>query len=160
MFEVGDKIIYPMYGAGVIEGIEEKERDHQPEKYYIIHIPNGNMRISLMAKKSEPVGLRSVLCQQDILAVLQEMETYVPVSSDNWNQRYKENLEKIKTGKLDMVTQVVKCLTEREKLRSLSSVEKKMLNTAKQIALSEIVYSCEIDIKKAEELLANSVSNC
>lgn len=160
MFEIGDKIIYPMYGAGVIEGIEEKQRDNQPEKFYIIHIPNGNMRISLLAKKSEPVGLRSVLCQDEILQILDHIFQYTPVSSDNWNQRYKDNLEKIKTGKLEMVAEVVKCLTGREKQRGLSSVEKKMLNTARQIVISEIVYSCEIDVKKAEELLANSLANC
>lgn len=160
MFEVGDKIIYPMYGAGVIDDIEEKDRDNKQEKYYIINIPNGNMRISIMARKSEPVGLRSILGQEEIAKALRDLADYVPVSSENWNQRYKDNLDKIKTGKLDMVAEVVKCLLGREKIRGLSSVEKKMLNTAKQIVLSEIIFSYNIDTEKAEELLANSVSNC
>ena len=79
---------------------------------------------------------------------------------ENWSLRYKDNLEKLKTGKLDMVTEVVKNLNEREKRKKLSSIEKKLLNTAKQIVLSEIIYSYEIDTEKAEELLANLVLNC
>ena len=160
MFKVGDKIIYPMYGAGVIEEIEEKERENQKEKFYIIRIPYGNMRICLMAKKSEPVGLRLIYPQEEIAQALNSIYHYVPESSENWNQRYKDNLEKMKTGRLEMVAEVIKCLSGREKQRGLSSVEKKMLNTARQIVLSEIIYSYEIDSKKAEELLANSVSNC
>ena len=79
---------------------------------------------------------------------------------ENWSLRYKDNLEKLKTGKLDMVTEVVKNLDEREKRKKLSSIEKKLLNTAKQIVLSEIICSYEIDTEKAEELLANLVLNC
>lgn len=160
MFEVGDKIIYPMYGAGVIEDIEVKDYDGSAEKYYVIQIPNSNMKIRLMTTKSERMGVRQVGDKEEIEKVFREVSEKEMEVSENWNQRFKENLEKIKTGKLSDVTEVVKVLDAREKQRGLSSVEKKMLNTTRQIVLSEIIFSYEIETEKAEELLANLLLNC
>ena len=78
----------------------------------------------------------------------------------DWNQRYKDNLEKMKTGKLFEVVEVVKSLYDREKSKGLSSNEKKLLSAGKRIVLSEIIYSYNIDLEKAEDLLANLVLNC
>ncbi len=160
MFEIGDKIIYPMYGAGIIEDIEVKDYDGSAEKYYVIQIPNNNMKIRLMTTKSERMGVRQVGDREEIAKVFREVSEKDMTVSENWNQRYKDNMEKIKTGKLSDVTEVVKNLDAREKQRGLSSVEKKMLNTARQIVLSEIIFSYDIGVEKAEELLANLLLNC
>lgn len=160
MFDVGDKIVYPMYGAGVIEEIEESEKSGTKEKYYVIQIPNGNMKIKLSAKKSETMGLRKVEKQDVMIEIIKEASQKTIDMAENWNLRYKENLEKIKTGKLEEVAEVVKNLNKRETERGLSGVEKRMLNNAKQIIISEIIYSYEIEKEKAEELLAKLLFNC
>lgn len=162
MFEIGDKVIYPMYGAGIVENIEVKERQEKQEKFYVIYIPNGNMKISVVAKNSEALGLRPVGAKEEISEILQEAAEKEKEQkiSENWNQRYKDNVEKIKTGRLLQVAEVVKSLNTREKQKGLSNVEKRLFNTAKQIVLSEIAFSYEIEKEKAEELLANLVLNC
>ena len=160
MFQIGEKIIYPMYGAGVIESIEQDFHGTKMEMYYIIQIPKNNLKIRLIANKSEQLGVRAVANKEEVEKALEYVGTKKIVMPENWSLRYKDNLEKLKTGKLDMVTEVVKNLDEREKRKKLSSIEKKLLNTAKQIVLSEIICSYEIDTEKAEELLANLVLNC
>lgn len=160
MFQEGDKIIYPMYGAGVIEKIEEKDLKMGSEKYYNIYIPNCNLKIRLRAEKSDPVGLRKIGGRKEIAEILCSVAGTTASKSENWNQRYKDNLEKLKTGKLFEVLEVVKSLDDRDKNKGLSSSEKKLLNTAKQIVLSEIIFSYNINKEKAEDLLANLVLNC
>ncbi len=160
MFQVGDKIVYPMYGAGIVEELEEKEKDGIYEKYYVINISNGNLKIKLSAKRAPNMGLREVAKKSEVIEAIKmaaEKEIEMP---DNWNQRYKDNLERIRTGQILQVAQVVKTLNTREKRRGLSGVEKKMLNNARQIIVSEIVLSHDIVKEKAEELLANLLLNC
>lgn len=156
MFKKGDKIVYPMYGAGIIENIEDSG---EGEKYYNITLPNGNLKIRLSSKKADTIGLRMVSEQDEILEVMDNVSKSNIISSDNWNQRYKENLEKIRTGRLEAVAEVVRNLNSREKLRNLSGAEKKMLNNARQIILSEISLSNDIVKEKAEELLAKTLLN-
>lgn len=160
MFQIGEKVVYPMYGAGVVESIEQDLHGTKLEMYYIIQIPKNNLKIRLIANKSEQLGVRAVANKEEVVKALEYVGAKKITMPENWNLRYKDNLEKLKTGKLDMVTEVVKNLNEREKRKKLSSIEKKLLNTAKQIVLSEIICSYEIDTEKAEELLANLVLNC
>lgn len=160
MFQIGEKVVYPMYGAGVVESIEQDLHGTKLEMYYIIQIPKNNLKIRLIANKSEQLGVRAVADKEEVVKALEHVGAKKITMPENWSLRYKDNLEKLKTGKLDMVTEVVKNLNEREKRKKLSSIEKKLLNTAKQIVLSEIICSYEIDTEKAEELLANLVLNC
>lgn len=160
MFEKGDKIVYPMYGAGIVEEIEEKTISGVTELYYSIDIPNGNMKIMLSTKKAQAVGLRKVDCQENIEQIIHDVAAMPLTVAENWNQRYKDNLQKIKSGKLIEVAEVFRNLMLRDQKRGLSSAEKKMLNSAKQIILSEIIFSHNIEKEKAEELLAKSLFNC
>lgn len=151
MFSVGDKIVYPMYGAGVIEDIEEKEVMGNKNLYYILRIPVGNLKITVSAKKAEELGIRDVSSSEDVMSIINEVS---PISMpDNWNVRYKENMDRIKTGDLNKVVEVFKTLISRESKKSLSSAEKKMLGTTKQIILSEIIVSHDICKEEAEEIL-------
>lgn len=146
MFEQGQKIIYPMHGVGIIERIEEG--------YYIIHIPYGGVRIRIPLANAERIGLRSLLQREEIEALLREMATRGTVGGENWNQRYKENIQRLKSGKLEQVAEVVKLLLERNEKKKLSVVENRLLAMAWQIVLSEIISVYEINGKEAEELLA------
>ncbi len=155
MFNVGDKIVYPMYGAGVIEAMEEKFIDGENKQYYILRIPVGNLKITISVKKADALGLREVSDSNEVLGIIQHVE---PIEmAENWNQRYKDNIERIKTGSLEKVVQVFKTLIFRERKKSLSSAEKKLLGTAKQIILSEIILSQDIEKEQAEAILEQAV---
>lgn len=151
MFNVGDKIVYPMYGAGVIEEIEEKEIDGKTCLYYAMLMPIGNLKITVSVLKSEALGVRRISSSEEVLKTIR---TAGPIEmSSNWNERYKDNSARIKTGELKKVVEVFKTLILRERQRSLSSVEKKMLSNTKQIIVSEIILSQGIEKADAEKLL-------
>ena len=158
MFSVGDKVVYPMHGAGIIEELEHLEVDGSSQIYYVMMIPTGNLKIKIAAKKAEDVGIREVYSKDEVLNRVSSVIGAPIKMPENWNQRYKENLEKIKTGNLDEVTLVFRNLLHRERDRGLSSVEKKMLQTAKQIILSEIVLSQNLEKCQAEQLLVDIVN--
>lgn len=151
MFDVGDKIVYPMYGAGVIEEIQEKEINGEKNLYYSMLIPVGNLKLTVSVSKAEGLGIREIASSSEVLDTINNVG---PIKmSNNWNDRYKENIERIKTGELKNVVEVFKTLIYREREKSLSSVEKKMLSNTKQIILSEIILSQEIGKPEAEKML-------
>ena len=115
MFQIGEKVVYPMYGAGVVENIEQDFHGTKLEMYYIIQIPKNNLKIRLIANKSEQLGVRAVANKEEVVKALEYVGSKNIIMPENWSLRYKDNLEKLKTGKLDMVTEVVKNLNEREK---------------------------------------------
>jgi len=141
MFVVGDRVVYPMYGAGEIEDIETKEIDGEEKNYYVINIPNGSLKIRISVTKAPSLGLRYVSDIDFIEKSMRDVSLTPVEMHDNWNQRYKTNMEKMKTGKLVEVATVVRNLLVRENEKGLSGAEKKMLNNARQIVISEIVYS-------------------
>jgi CarD family transcriptional regulator len=153
MYTVGDKIVYPPYGAGVIDGLEEKEIDGQMLTYYVLHIPVGNLKIMISAAKAESLGVRVIYPKDEMLGVIKSILGEPIAMSDNWNQRYKDNMEHIKSGNLAEVALVYRNLMLRERERGLSTAEKKMMTTAKQIILSELILSQEVDKPAAEAIL-------
>ncbi len=157
MYCKGDKIVYPMYGAGVIEDLEHKEVDGNQHIYYVLRIPVGNLKISVSALKAEHLGIRQVYHKDEVMDVINSVRSNPVDMPDNWNQRYKENLERIKTGKLSEAALVYRNLLIRERLKGLSSAEKKLLTNAKQIIVSELILSQNIDKSQAEDLLINTL---
>jgi len=155
MYKQGDKIVYPMYGAGTIEGLEEKEIDGQLLNYYVLNIPIGNLLIRISAAKAQELGVRPVLLKEQIPVQLKAAAIDVDMP-DNWNLRYKENMERIKTGELTQVAIVYRSLLFRERERGLSTAEKKMMTNSKQILLSEILLSLDVDRDAADDLLAKT----
>lgn len=158
LFQIGDKVVYPIHGAGVIEDLEQKSVDGVLQSYYVLSIPIGNLRISISARNAENLGIRQVMAEEELRSIMSKVPELPVVMSENWNIRYKENMAKIKTGSLLEVCEVFRNLRLREKGRSLSSAEKKVLSTAKQIILSEIILSHNCDKPKAEEILENSIT--
>ena len=158
MFNKGDKIVYPLYGAGVIEDLEEKEIDGNHQWYYVLRIPVGNLKIMISAGKAESLGIREIYGKDEIVDIISSVADLPINMPENWNQRYKENMEKIKSGKLEEVALVFRNLRERERERGLSTAEKKMMTTAKQIILSELILSRDVEKEAAEDILTKTFS--
>ncbi|MBF4695946.1 CarD family transcriptional regulator [Fusibacter ferrireducens] len=141
MFKIGDKVVYPMHGAGVIEGIEEKELMGETREFYILKLPIRNMKVMLPIDNAENLGVRKVV---DINAFGQVMDILAQDKSimpDNWNRRYRSNLELVKTGDIFEVATVVRNLEILDREKGLSTGERKMLNNSKQILVSELILS-------------------
>ena len=157
MFNVGDNIVYPMHGAGTIDAIEEKEILGEKHQYYVIKMP-GEVKIMVPTAKAESMGVRSVIDGQSANKVLQLLEQDETEMSDNWNKRYRENLDKMKTGDIYQVADVVRNLSIKQKEKgSLSTGEKKMLNNAKLILVSELVLAEHASKDEIEKLVDNKI---
>lgn len=156
VFSIGERVVYPMYGAGVIEDIEDKVIDGETMTYYVLRIPVGDLKIMVSTAKAEKNGIRGVRSADEVKSIVKEAGTIK--MSDNWSLRYKENMATLKTGDLFKIMEVFKTLILRERVKSLSSVEKKLLGTAKQIILSEIILSQNVDKPEAEHLLMEGVA--
>ena len=155
MFNVGDKVVYPLYGAGVVEAVEDKLIDGVNANYYVLSVPVGNLRLTVSAARSEAMGLRYIHTKAEVKDIINRAE---PITmSNNWTQRNKDNMEILKSGDLFKIVGVFKTLILRERVRSLSSAEKKLLGTAKQIILTEIILSQDIDKPSAERMLNDSM---
>ncbi len=155
MFAIGERVLYPMYGAGVIEEIEDKLVDGIKTVFYVLKISVGNLKVVISVNKAEEKGIRTLLSPDEVLEIIEHTEAIdMP---NNWNVRYKENLERLKTGDLKTEVEVYKTLIMRERVKMLSSTEKKMLLNAKQIIVSEIMLSQNVDKTNAERILLESV---
>jgi CarD family transcriptional regulator len=133
--------------------MEEKEVDGQLLTYYVLNIPVGNLKIMISAAKAESLGVREIHSKDEMLRIIKSIQIKPIVMPDNWNQRYKDNMERIKSGDLAEVSLVYRNLMLRERERGLSTAEKKMMTTAKQIILSELILSQEVDKPEAENIL-------
>lgn len=153
MFKIGDKVVYPMHGAGIIEAIEEKEVLGKKRQYYIMRMPIGNMKVMVPLDNVGEVGLRSVVGMDDIEAVMAILKQEDTDMSSNWNRRYRANMEKIKTGNIFEVAEVVRNLLHRDKDKGLSTGERKMLENARQILISEMVLAQGKEEEQVESLL-------
>lgn len=153
MFKIGDKVVYPMHGAGVIESIEEKEVLGERRQYYILRLPVGDMKVMIPINNGEEVGLREVVDWQGVERVFSILRQQCSAMSPNWNRRYRANLEKIKSGNIYEVAEVVRNLIKRDREKGLSSGERKMLENARQILISELVLATELEEEKARSLL-------
>lgn len=153
MFKIGDKVVYPMHGAGVIESIEEKEVLGEKRQYYILQLPVGDMKVMIPINNGEGVGLREVIDWEGVERVLHILRQQCSAMSPNWNRRYRANLEKIKSGNIYEVAEVVRNLVKRDREKGLSSGERKMLENARQILISELVLATELEEEKAQSLL-------
>ena len=158
MFNVGDKIVYPMHGAGTIDAIEEKDILGEKQNYYIIKMP-GEVKVMVPTEKAEQIGVRSVINKEEaskVIAVLEHNETEM---SQNWNKRYRDNMDKMKSGDVYEVADVVRNLAFKQKEKgSLSTGEKKMFSNAKQILISELVLAEHASENEVENLVENKIN--
>ena len=141
MYQIGDKVVHPMHGAGVIDSIVRKKVAGKVQDYYLLKLSTGSMMVMIPTEHSDEIGVRPVVSGQEATHILSEMEDIQVDMTSNWNQRYRENMLRIKSGNLLEVAKVVKGLMYRETQKGLSTGERKMLHSAKQILISEIVLS-------------------
>ncbi len=153
MFNVGDKVVYPMHGAGIIEAIEEKEILGAIKKYYIMKMPIGEMKVMIPLDNVQEIGLREIIDEEGVSQVFHVLRQHHAAITSNWNRRYRMNMEKIKSGNIFEVAEVVRNLMIREREKGLSTGERKMLESAKQILLSELVLAKGIDEEQMLDIL-------
>ena len=153
MFEVGDRVVYPMHGAGTIEGIEQKEILGKTHRYYVLRLPISDMKVMIPVDNTKEIGLRDVINISQIDQVLDVLRQDCTPMSPNWNRRYRNNLEKIKSGDIYEVADVVRNLAAREKEKGLSTGERKMLDSAREILLSEIILATNWEREEAINVL-------
>ena len=130
-----------MHGAGVIDSIVRKKVAGKVQDYYLLKLSTGSMMVMIPTEHSDEIGVRPVVSGQEATHILSEMEDIQVDMTSNWNQRYRENMLRIKSGNLLEVAKVVKGLMYRETQKGLSTGERKMLHSAKQILISEIVLT-------------------
>lgn len=153
MFSVGDKVVYPMHGAGVIEAIEDREILGRRKTYYIMRLPLGDMKVMIPTDNVVEIGLRDIIDRDEVKQVIAVLKDTKTKMSTNWNRRYRANMQKIKSGNIYEVAEVVRNLQLRDMEKGLSTGERKMLSNAKQILISELVLAENIDEDKAKELI-------
>jgi CarD family transcriptional regulator len=157
MYRIGDKIVYPMHGAGVIEAIEEREYLGQKQDYYILKMPVGDLRVMIPTHNVVGIGIRDIIAPVEIEKVLKILRDQSVNVTANWSKRYRENMIKIKSGSIYEVADVVRTLMLREKGKGLSTGERKMLNSARQILISELVLAKGTDQTEIEVEIDNCV---
>lgn len=158
VFQIGDKVVHPMYGAGVVDSIVQKTVDGIVRDYFILELPNRSMVVMVPTENCEEIGVRPVVDREQADRVLAAIPNIQVEMTANWNHRYRENMERMKSGDLLEVARVIKGLTIRDQKRGLSTGERKMLHSAKQILISELVLSKSVSYESAEEELNTALA--
>jgi CarD family transcriptional regulator len=142
-----------MHGAGVVESIEDRQILGELRRYYILRLPIGEMTIMIPCDSTDNVGVREVIGKKELKSVDKALQGDTEEISGNWNRRYRDNMEKLKSGQLPNVCEVVRNLMRAERKKKLSMGEKKMLSNAKQILVSELILVSERDAVEVEEYI-------
>ena len=150
MFRVGDKVVHPMHGAGVVDGIVQRKINGVVRDYYSLKLPIGGMLVMIPTENCEEIGVRAILSMDETERVLGALAAVQVEIDPNWNHRYRENMLRLKSGDIMEVAKVVKSLAQQDRRRGLSTGERKMLHSAKQILVSEIGLSQSISYQEAE----------
>lgn len=158
MFQIGDKVVHPMHGAGIVDSIVQKKVDGVMRDYYIMKLPSRSMVVMIPTENCEEIGVRPVVDREQADRVLAAIPSIQVEMTANWNHRYRENMERMKSGDLLEVARVIKGLTVRDTKRGLSTGERKMLHSARQILISELVLSKSLSYEAMEEALDHALA--
>lgn len=150
MFCIGDQVVHPMHGAGVIDDIVREKVTGIVKEYYVFKMPVGGLVLKIPTANCQTIGIRSIITPAQVEAFLAGIPALEVEVNANWNKRYQENLLRLKSGDLNEVARVVKGLMRRESRRSLSTGERKMLHSAKQIFISEMVLATDEPYQEIE----------
>lgn len=157
MYQIGDNIAYPMQGAGTITDIQHSESGEETESYYILSLPFSKMNVMIPVSSSGKVGVRPVISKDEIMQVMETLGEETQPMPSNWNRRFRENTEKLKTGDIYVVAGVVRDLVRGDRNKKLSTGENKLLNNAKQILESELVLAGGITLDEAETMVMDHI---
>ncbi len=159
MFQIGDKVVHPMHGAGIVESIVQKKVNGVMREYYVLKLPVRAMVVMVPVATSEEIGVRPIVEPEKAVEVLHAIPDLQVEMTQNWNRRYRENMERLKSGDLLEVAFVVKGLMLREQKRGLSTGERKMLHSAKQILISELVMCQSSSYETVEAQIQQALSS-
>lgn len=157
MYKIGDKIVYPMHGAGIIEKIEAREILGEVKEYYILKISCGDIGLMLPVDNCGKIGVRSIVSPEELKAALEVLGRESTKMAENWNKRQRENMDKLKTGSIVITAEIVRNLTRIDREKKLSAGEKKMLTNARRILLSEVMLVEDISEDEAMELIEKAI---
>ncbi|QRN85265.1 CarD family transcriptional regulator [Clostridia bacterium] len=153
MYKIGQKVVYPMHGAGEIVNIEAQEVMGEEKEYYIINLEINDMQVMVPVDNADNLGLREVNNKVEMEKAFAVLEDDGRDLSDNWNHRYRANMEKLKTGEVEEISEVIKDLYLRDCEKGLSAGEKKMLDNSVGILTSEISLANDIEQDEAKEII-------
>jgi CarD family transcriptional regulator len=154
MFKVGDLAVYPAQGVGVIEAIEEREMMGNIQSFYIMKILGSNMKIMIPLDSAKSVGLRGVISAREIPKIYEILKDKdITIDKQTWNKRYRDYLEKIKTGSVYEVARVLRDLCILKLDKDLSFGERKMMDTARNLLIKEISVVSKSDESKVEKAI-------
>jgi CarD family transcriptional regulator len=157
-FDVGDKVVYPQHGAAVVEKREKRAAFGTEREYLVLRASCGDLTLMVPADETEKVGLREIINDEEVeevFAVLRKKEARMPA---NWSRRYKNHIEKLKSGDVYQVAEVVRNLSLRDKDKGLSAGEKRMLARARQILTSELTFALGVSENEAEQKLDEALT--
>ena len=157
MYRAGDKILYPMHGAGVIKEIKTCEILGEVKDYYLLHVPCGDMEVMIPVEACDDIGVRPVGTRDEIDEAISVLGRDSTEMSGNWSKRYRANTEKLKTGDISLVAEVVSNLTKHDRESGLSAGEKKMLSNARKILQSEVMLALDITEDEALEMIDSAI---
>ena len=159
MFKIGDKIVYPVHGAGIIVDIESKVILGEKKEYYVMKIPVNEMKVLVPLGSMADVGIRDIKSPEEMDKVLDVLKDPAKEKMPaNWNRRYRFHQDKIKTGDLEEIAKVIKNLESLDREKALSTGERKILNTARQIILSEMVLVYDKSFDEVVELVDKTMA--
>jgi len=153
MFLVGENIVHPLYGAGVIASIETREFVGATNEYYIVELLFRNEVIMVPRAQAITLGVRNIICMEKAAEVKKVLSIPCKCTNPNWNKRYKENMDRLRTGDVIEVAYVVRDLSDREKIKGLSARERKMLTSAIKILVSELACVHKSDFNETKNLV-------
>jgi len=148
-----------MHGAGIIEAIEEHEILGEVHKYYVMRMPIGDLKVMIPVNSVSNVGLRGVISAPQVEDVIEYIRSHETDPSSNWNRRYRTNLEKIRSGDIYEVAEVVRSLACRNQDKGLSTCERKMFDSARQILISELVLAKGESESSVNDLIDGVLAN-
>ncbi len=159
MFNVGDKIVYPMHGVGEIEGIEKKVVLGKKNEYYMITIISNGMKVMIPVNNAKEIGIRSIIPKKDIKKVMAILETEAVAIEEDWKLRYQNNIDKVKSGSIYEVAEVARDLFKRGSEKELSIMERKLYENAYQLITYEVAMSKSIAIDEAGNIVSEALSS-
>lgn len=156
-FQIGDKIVHPLHGAGEIDRLETRRINGENKHYYVLKLPGNGMVVMVPVENCEGIGVRAVMDKESMEQLFSRFSSLNCSMTDNWNKRYRDNMLRIRSGDILDLAYVIKGLVKRDEQRGLSTGERRMLNQAKQILLSEASLSFACSISDAEKRLSASL---
>jgi CarD family transcriptional regulator len=157
-FQIGEKVVYPNHGVGTVENISSRSFGSQFEKFYLLRLSYNSMTVMVPFSHVTHVGLRRVTKNGEITRVLEYLASGACHKSSDWKDRFKENSEKMQHGSLLEVAEVLKCLVLQQTRKPLSFREKRMLERARHLLVTEVSISRGIKEAEAEQMLARSLA--